>query len=127
MLKYNRREWCLGCLMTGMSALASQPLHAETTRDLHIVDGALASDQRVIKVVQGDRLRWRVTSNASGSLHLHAYRLSIQVQAGQSRELAFTAFASGRFRLEWHAVGESAQAASAHHAPALAMLEVRPR
>ncbi len=94
---------------------------------MHIVNGALMPDQRLIKVYKGDRLRWRVTSNASGSLHLHAYRLAIQMQAGQSRELAFTAFATGRFRVEWHGASAPAQTASAHHAAALAMLEVQPR
>ena len=126
-LKLSRRVWCIGCLAIGVSALAHTPLHAETIRDLHIVNGTLATDQRLIKVHQGDRLRWRVISNAPGALHLHAYRLNMKLQAGQTQELAFPAFATGRFRVEWHADGEPALAATGHHAPALAMLEVQPR
>ncbi len=94
---------------------------------MRIVDGALTPDQRLIKVYRGDRLRWRVISNAAGALHLHAYRLSLQLLAGQAQELAFTAFASGRFRVEWHAAGQPGHAAATHHASALAMLEVQPR
>ena len=126
-LKNSRRAWCLGCLGAAVSTFASAQLNAEATRDLHVVNGTLTPEQRLIKVYKGDRLRWRVTSSASGSLHLHAYRLSLQLQAGQAQELAFTAFATGRFRVEWHAAGEPAHAASGHHAPLLAVLEVRPR
>ena len=125
--KNSRRAWCVGCLLTGVSAFAHAQLKAETTQALRIVDGTLTPDQRLIKVYHGDRLRWRITSNASGSLHLHAYRLTMQLQAGQSQEIAFTAFATGRFRVEWHAAGEPATAATGHHAAALAMLEVQPR
>lgn len=126
-LKNSRRAWCVSYLLIGVSAFAHAQLKAETTRALRIVDGTLTPDQRLIKVYQGDRLRWRVTSNASGSLHLHAYRLTMQLQAGQSQDIAFTAFATGRFRVEWHADSAPAQVAGAHHASALAMLEVQPR
>lgn len=122
-----RRAWCIGSLLAGVPVLAPAQPHAELTRTLRIVDGALTPDQRLIKVYRGDRLRWRVISNAAGALHLHAYRLSLQLLAGQAQELAFTAFASGRFRVEWHAAGQPGHAAATHHAPALAMLEVQPR
>ena len=72
------------------------------------------------------RLRWRITSNAAGEVHLHAYRLSARLLPGQPAELVFTAFATGRFRLEWHAAGDNSAAPDAHHAPALAVLEVLP-
>ena len=125
--QHTRRAWCLSCLLSSVPALAPAQPKAELTQTLRIVNGALTPDQRLIKVYQGDRLRWHITSNAAGALHLHAYRLSLQLQAGQMQELAFTAFASGRFRVEWHAAGEPAPAAAGHHAPALAMLEVQPR
>ena len=125
--QHTRRAWCLSCLLAGVPVLAQAQPNGELTRTLRIVNGALTPDQRLIKVYQGDRLRWRITSNAAGVLHLHAYRLSLQLQAGQTQELAFTAFASGRFRVEWHAAGEPGPAAPGHHAPALALLEVQPR
>jgi hypothetical protein len=81
---------------------------------------------RLIKVHQGERLRWRISSNTAGELHLHAYRLSAQLQAGQTTELAFTAHATGRFRLEWHGASDPNAATGGHHAPPLALLEVRP-
>ena len=123
--------WCIACLLIGVPAFAAAQsnanANAEKTLALSIINGTLPANQALIKVYQGDRLRWRITSDRPGDLHLHGYRLKAQLQAGQAREVAFTAFATGRFRLEWHAADAMSPAAVAHHAPALAMLEVRPR
>ena len=101
--------------------------HAEKIRELVIVDGALPAGERLIKVLKGDRLRWRITSNQPGEVHLHAYRLHVQLQPGLPGEMAFTAFATGRFRLEWHAAAAQAASAASHQVSPLAMFEVRPR
>jgi hypothetical protein len=104
---------------------------AEQGLNLSIVDGALPIEQRLIKVQKGQSLRWRITSNQAGDLHLHAYRLHAAVKPGHSAELVFTAHATGKFRLEWHGAQDKASPKDAapghHHAPALATLEVRPR
>ncbi len=104
---------------------------AEQGLDLSIVDGALPAEQRLIKVQKGQRLRWRISSNQAGELHLHAYRLHAAVKPGHIAELAFTAHATGKFRLEWHGAQDKASpkdaAPSHHHAAPLATLEVRPR
>ncbi len=44
---------------------------------------------------------WDVSSNTAGEFHLHAYRLSVTLQAGQTTELAFTAFSTGIRRPLW--------------------------
>ncbi len=104
---------------------------AEQGLDLSIVDGALPAEQRLIKVQKGQRLRWRISSNQAGELHLHAYRLHAAVKPGHTAELAFTVHATGKFRLEWHGAQDKASpkeaAPSHHHAAPLATLEVRPR
>jgi hypothetical protein len=103
----------------------------EQRLDLSIVDGVLPTQQRLIKVLKGQPLRWRITSNQAGELHLHAYRLHAAVQPGHTAELAFTVHATGKFRLEWHGAEDKAtpkDAAPGHHRAApLATLEVRPR
>jgi hypothetical protein len=81
----------------------------------------------LIKARKGDKLSWRISSNTAGTLHLHAYRLTAPLQAGQSTELAFDAFATGRFRLEWHGEHDKSSGNAGHHAPPLAILEVLPR
>jgi hypothetical protein len=104
---------------------------SELRLDLSITDGALPAEQRLIKVQKSQHLRWRITSNQGGELHLHAYRLHASVKPGHTAELAFTAHATGKFRLEWHGAQDKASPKDAapghHHAAPLATLEVRPR
>ena len=104
---------------------AQEPV--EKIRELVIVDGALPADGRLVKVLKGDRLRWRITSNTPGEVHLHAYRLHVPVRPGLPVEMAFTAFATGRFRLEWHGASTQPASAASHQVAPLATLEVRPR
>lgn len=65
----------------------------------------------------------RISSDAEGEAHLHAYRLSAKVGPGREATWRFVARAAGRFRIEWHASGE---ATSHTHGPPLATLEVMP-
>ena len=111
-------------LAVPFGAAFAQPV---AVRELALVDGVLPVAQRLIVAKQGDVQRWRLTSNLPGEVHVHAYRVSVTLQPGQAGELAFTAHASGRFRVEWHAAGAASTSSAAHHAPALAVLEVRPR
>jgi hypothetical protein len=94
--------------------------------DLTIARGAVAAAQRVIKVEKGDSLRVRVTSDAPGELHLHGYQLAATLVPGRASELAFKAYATGRYPFELHGAG-SAASTGAHHGPPLATLEVRPK
>lgn len=109
-------------LMCGAAVLA-QPV---AVRELVLVDGALPAAQRLIVVAQGQVQRWRLTSNVAGEVHVHAYRVSVALRPGVAAELAFTAHATGRFRVEWHLAGGPVAAAPHREAP-VAMLEVRPR
>jgi hypothetical protein len=104
--------------------LACALAQAQAALELVVTDGALPKAQQRIVVTQGDALRWRFVSNQAGEVHVHAYRVAATLVPGQPAELAFTARATGRFRVEWHAAGS---APGGHHAPPLAVLEVRPR
>ncbi len=97
----------------------------QKTFDLVIVHGAVPAPQRLLKVEKGDVLRVRITSDAPGELHVHGYRLSVKLLPGQPGELAFTAYATGRYPIEWH--DAAATTASRHRSAPLATLEVRPR
>jgi hypothetical protein len=115
----------------GKASIAKPSDSAEQRLDLSIANGILPAEQRLIKVQKGQQLRWRITSNKAGELHLHAYRLHASVQPGHTAELAFTAHATGKFRLEWHGAQDKSSPKDAapghHHAAPLATLEVRPR
>ncbi len=97
----------------------------QKTFDLNIVHGIAPAAQRLLKVQKGDALRVRITSDAPGELHVHGYRLSLQLKPGQPEELAFTAYATGRYPIEWH--DAAAPTGSRHRSAPLATLEVRPR
>ena len=79
---------------------------------------------RVLQVHKDDAVRLRVTSEAPGEIHLHAYRLDAKVAPGAPAGLNFKARATGRFRIEWHPAGGTK---GDHHGPPLAFLEVRPK
>ena len=116
---------CIGLLLVSTPSRAQEKTEPALT--LAIVDGTLPKELRLIKARKGDKLRWRISSNTAGTLHLHAYRLTAPLQVGQTKELAFDAFATGRFRLEWHGEHDKSSGNAGHHAPPLAILEVLPR
>lgn len=90
---------------TAPQGAIDQPLAAAKQtgwRELQIVDGVLAADQRLIVLRKGEVVRWRIRSTQPGALHIHAYRQSVALQAGVAGELSFLAYATGRFRVEWH-------------------------
>jgi hypothetical protein len=94
--------------------------------DLTIARGALPAQQRMLRVDKDDVVRLRVTSDAAGEIHLHAYRQEMKLAPGTPAELTFKARATGRFRIEWHAAGDTAKKGD-HHGQPLATLEVRPK
>ena len=103
---------------------------AEKFFDLTLTQGALPAAQRTLRVEQDDAVRLRVSSDEPGELHMHAYRIRLNVSKDAPAETRFKAFASGRYRLEWHAADHAPAALTkppGHHGPPLAALEVRPR
>jgi len=95
--------------------------------ELNIVRGEVTAPQRLLKVEKGDVLKVRITSDAAGELHLHGYRLAATLAAGHPAELAFTAYATGRYPFEWHAAGNASTAGAHRRGPPLATLEVQPK
>ena len=112
---------CLLCALTAVRAQSAP----EKRFDLHLSQGQVPASERVLRVTKGDGVQLRIISDEAGELHLHAYHQQVRVTPGQSVELAFLAHASGRFRLEWHSASPTQPAG--HHAPPVAVLEVRPK
>ena len=92
--------------------------------DINIKEGHIPQSERVMKVKKGDRITWRVQSDAEGELHIHAYQIDLTVRPGIRKVHVFQAFATGRFRVEWHP--ESERGKGIHHQESLALLEVFP-
>jgi hypothetical protein len=81
----------------------------------------------VMKVRHHDQVTWKISSNTSGELHMHAYHLEVQVKANQPTHFIFNAKASGRFQISWHPDQQRNQPAKKNHHDALAYLEVYPK
>ena len=116
--------FALLCLVATTAAGAADS--SDKTFDVTIVRGAIPAEQRMLRVTKGDTVRLRVTSDAPGEIHLHGYRLETKLKPGVPGEIVFKAYATGRYRLEWHPAGETSKSGS-HHGPPPATLEVRPR
>ena len=80
-----------------------------------------------MRVEKNDLVKLRLSSDTAGEVHLHAYRQDARLVPGTPAEITFKAHATGRFRIEWHAAADKNAKAGAHHAPPLAVLEVRPK
>jgi hypothetical protein len=70
--------------------------------ELVIEGGALAAGPQRIQVPQGSAIEIKVSTDHADELHLHGYDLKLQLTAGESATLAFSADHSGRFGLELH-------------------------
>ena len=70
----------------------------ENTFDLAIVGGSMTPSE--ITDDEGDRVRFRRTSDSPLVFHLHGYDLEEEVEPGELTELAFDATLTGRSEIE---------------------------
>lgn len=98
--------------------------------DLPVRERLLPRDQRVIRVLQGDDVTLRWTTNHELKVHLHGYDLEKTLKPGEAATMTFHARAAGRFPITVH----TREAGSASAAPGregkeavLGYLEVQPR
>jgi FtsP/CotA-like multicopper oxidase with cupredoxin domain len=74
----------------------------------------------VIRVLQGDVVTLRWTSDRALTVHLHGYDIEQRITPGTTTTMTLTARATGRFSIEIHET-------QGHRASTLAYLEVHPR
>jgi hypothetical protein len=122
-LRFVSASWALSLslITSGGPALA-----AELTFDIKIERGRVPDTMRLIRVNEGDVVKLRWTSDQPIVLHLHGYDIEKRVAPGAIIELAFTAYATGRFPIHVHAQGAGA-GGQAHEDAPLATIEVYPR
>jgi hypothetical protein len=106
--------------------LANTGAAAELTFDIKIEGGRVPEAMRLIRVTEGDVVKLRWTSDQSLVLHLHGYDIEKRIAPGAVTELAFTAYATGRFAIHLHQQGAGA-GGHAHEDLPLATIEVYPR
>ena len=123
MLRLVSASWALSLslITSGAPALA-----AELTFDIKIERGCVPDTMRLIRVNEGDVVKLRFESDQPIVLHLHGYDVEERVAVDAITELAFTAYATGRFPIHVHAQG-TAVGGHAHEDAPLAIIEVYPR
>lgn len=70
--------------------------------DIVVQGGRRVSEPAVLKVRQGDDVKFRITSDVADEFHLHGYDLHVPVSPERSAVLEFTAKLTGRFTYELH-------------------------
>src|SRR5712691_904026 len=115
-------RWALALLLTAAGGAGAAA--AELTYDIKIERGRVLDTMRLIRVNEGDVVKLRWTSDQPVVLHLHGYDIEKRIAAGAVTELAFTAYATGRFPIHVHAQGAGAGAGGhAHEGAPLAIIE----
>ena len=123
MLRLVSASWSLSLslITSGAPALA-----AELTFDIKIERGRVPDTMRRIRVNEGDVVKLRFESDQPIVLHLHGYDVEERVAVDAITELAFTAYATGRFPIHDHTQGAGSGGHTHEDAP-LATIEVYPR
>ena len=65
-----------------------------------VKNGKVTGDTGRVKVEQGSKVQIRVTSDVSDEVHLHGYDKMVDVKAGGTAKLTFTADIPGLFEVE---------------------------
>ena len=93
--------------------------------DINIKNSVMPSTDRLMRVQKDDQVTLRIESDLDGELHIHAYQIAINIKAGIKKTHSFKAFATGRYRVEWHP--EIKRGKGGHHEDSLALFEVFPK
>ena len=87
--------------------------------EFQLAGGLLAVGDKTVRVVKGDTVELRWTSDRPVELHLHGYDLQVRANPDAPQVMRFEARATGRFPVETHG-------SSGRHAT-LIYVEVHPR
>ncbi len=118
---------CAGAALVAALFLSLPSAAKDVSFELDLVRGVAPIKQRYLRVAKDDEVSVRVLSDVAGEIHLHGYKLEAKVAPGKPAHLKFKAFATGRYRFDWHPAGEADAKAGHAHGAAPATLEVRPR
>lgn len=95
-----------------------------TILDVTIADRKVTSES-TLRVTEGDVVELRWTADEAVELHLHGYEIAVQVPAGGTATMDFTAVATGRFPVSHHGFG--AKMGQEHSHRPILYLEVLPQ
>jgi FtsP/CotA-like multicopper oxidase with cupredoxin domain len=113
-----RRRFGGALLIGSLLSIATPGWPEPRAFDLAIRNNQLPSEQRTVRVRQGDEVTLRWTTDAPLTIHLHGYDIETLVSPGPAVVMKFSARATGRFPIEIHGRGVERT---------LGYLEVHPR
>jgi hypothetical protein len=120
-----QRPWrmFISCLLA--SSLGAAIVNAaEVAFALHIENGHVPENMRLIRVKRNDQVKLQWTSDRPMTIHLHGYDIEKEVSPGAVTDMVFSARATGRFTVEPHLARD---APGAHaHGDILVTIEVYP-
>ncbi|MFC7306901.1 hypothetical protein ACFQVC_22050 [Streptomyces monticola] len=77
----------------------------DRTVTVTVTDGRVQPPPGRVELDQGDRVRLKVTSDRTDTLHVHGYDKEAALRAGEPGTLTFTADRTGLFEVETHGSG----------------------
>ncbi len=119
-----RRRAAIALLLASLLAVGARA--DELSFEMRIVRGHLPEAKRLVRVKQGDVVRFRWRTDQPGELHIHGYDIERKLVPGTVAEVTITARATGRFPIHLHGMPGST-GGQAHDEATLATLEVYPR
>ena len=99
---------------------AGQETPAEHVFELRLAEDRLADGPSVVRVLQGDLVILRWTTDRAVELHLHGYDVSVRATPAAPAEMRLEAHATGRFAVAAHDEARDVERTILH-------LEVHPR
>jgi len=107
-----------------VAIMASAVSAKEVSFVLHIQNGHVPENMRLIRVKQDDVVKLEWSADQPTTIHLHGYDIEKEITPGTTTELTFTARATGRFTIEPH-LGREPSGGHAH-GDVLVTIEVYP-
>jgi hypothetical protein len=115
--------WALASAL-GSTIPAAPAQAAEVAFALHIENGRLPENMRLIRVKRNDVVKLEWTSDRPMTIHLHGYDIEKEIRRGRVTDMVFAARATGRFTVEPHLAREPSGAHA--HGDVLVTIEVYP-
>lgn len=118
--KPGRRRILFGGLAYGLWWLLPDSVRAAETKrfTVDIRGGDVPKDQQTLRVIEGDSVEIKFTSDRKLTLHLHGIDIETTIAPGKPTVMRFDAAVAGRFPVEAHGTGAHA---------GLVYVEVHPR
>ena len=127
-MKFISRLFCVFVLIAFFQAVPVQSADMSGIT-LHIAGGKLKGDKNVVRLKQGDKVKFNLTADRKTEIHLHGYDIEKTISPGRVVVMEFQARVAGRFPVTVHGShshGRKKRKSGGHGEKVLFYLEVHP-